>query len=392
MSDKEKALAVLQLASQTCSGALAALADSATSTQPAGVSVDESLDARLKDFVSLLTLLYQNATKLAIALKPANLTYRAAFTPAKELALHTDALASCACSIDSTLYGGALVREVRGAAEEVLDALVALLGVYAADAQKSGSSDAQTPRDMYLVNTAAVHEAIERARGVSRSNLEAVKKRWESVLSRVDDCAKEAQEMIEEEEEESGDEEDNERDELALVDGDDDWGELDGVPSPRKEFVKASKEELARLQSFTYALLKRVSSVLLGPTSEFAFLSPSTLDGLLSRCDALSKTANDLVDALYVPQELETVTRQLATFSTLVNELRSTVSSLGLASLLTDGEDVADFSRQTVSLNIQPHITEAKFAKEKKWFNVCFAQIFKCADSIGEVSVVSEAQ
>ncbi|KAI5122978.1 hypothetical protein M0805_006857 [Coniferiporia weirii] len=394
MSDKEKALAVLQLASQTCSAAIKALADSTTSAQPSGVGTDASIDTRLKDFASLLSLLYQNVTKLAIALKPSSPTYRAVITPARELTAQTDALVSCACSIDGASNGAALVREVRWAAEGVVNALGTLLGVYAADAQAPGARLTRTAGEEYLVRTGAVHEAIDRARYLSSSNREAVKKRWDGVIGGVDDCVKEVQEMLEEEDDENGDEGEDEGEGSDPLGGDDDWGELDAAPASHKESVKANEEELARLKSaqhlmkFTHALLKRMSLIVLEPSSVFASLPPSTFDDLLLRSDALLSAADDLVNALYVPQEPETVSQRLSSFMIPVNNLQGIASSLGLVATPVvpreDRDDIADLGQRVASLGLsaQPVVVEPVIAKERKWFDVCFAQITKSASSV----------
>ena len=83
------------------------------------IKTDEgaSLDARLTDYTSILSLIYQDVTKLAIALKPSGPTFRAVLSPGKELAAHADALASCACSVDKALHGSTLARDIRWSAE-----------------------------------------------------------------------------------------------------------------------------------------------------------------------------------------------------------------------------------------------------------------------------------
>ncbi|KAH8117592.1 hypothetical protein DFH11DRAFT_1541823 [Phellopilus nigrolimitatus] len=394
MSNKDKALTVLQLAFQTCSATLEALADSQTRVQS---DTDASLDTRLKDFTSLLSLLHQNTTKLAIALKPSNPTYLAALTPAKELAAHTDALVSCACSVDGGDYGAALAREVRWSAEEVTDSLRSLLGMYIKHAQAQAPAGGSNggPGEMYLIKTGVIHEAIDRAREISRTNHAAVQKRWKSVLGGVGDCVNEVQEMVEDEENEDDDARKNAGEGLEDLDDDDGWGMLSGAPLSSEKSVKATKEELARLNSthhllkFAHALLKHVSAVFLGPSLSFTYRS-STLDGLLSCAEALLKASDDLVSALYVPQNPETVSIRLKSFTTHINELHNILFSFGLAASPTrlsgpvgDADPVSGLTQKTTSLKLNGLSDDGNtwLIKERKWFDVCFSQISKSADT-----------
>lgn len=222
------ACAALQLASQTCDAALKALSDLAYNPRSSEDSSENTiLPKLLKDYASLLSLIYHSATKLALALKPTSPTFGAALTPLKDLTAHVDALASCACSVLPARDGRALMRELRWKAEEVVGAVQALLGVFVACA------DSPVAGETYLVKTGTVHETVDRARGVSRSNREAVRKRWEADIGGLDDCAKEVLEMIEDKE---GDDDD-----------DGGWTDLDSGLPP-SESVKPTATEMTRLK------------------------------------------------------------------------------------------------------------------------------------------------
>lgn len=241
------ALVVLRVASETCTVALSALADKST-TRFVDIDSEASIDVRLQDFGSLLSLLYHNTTKLGIALKQSSPTYEASITPAKDLAAHIDALASCACSIDCDRHGRALAREIRWAAEEIISALATLLRLYTDNAETTVVDDTSGGSTSYLAKTGAVHEAVDRARGVARSNREAVRRRWEIVLGGVNDCEREVEDVAEEGREERDDEAERTGDVTDMDDEDADWGEL-GLPQPSKlDAVKPSSEELARLK------------------------------------------------------------------------------------------------------------------------------------------------
>lgn len=241
------AFAALHLALQTCSGALKVLRETDTVIRPLESITDASLDTRLNDYTSLLSLLFHDTTKLAIALKPGSLTYSAAISPAKELAGHADGLASCAYSIQEAKYGRTLGCEVRWLAEDVLNGLESLLGVYTSDAHNLGVAGGTEAEEPYLVRTGVVHEAINRARSISRTNREAVRKRWEGLLGGLGDCENEVKEMVEDEEG-SGDEGGNENE-------DDGWGDLGGEPLSTKGNVRASEQELSRLKTVRQVFL-----------------------------------------------------------------------------------------------------------------------------------------
>lgn len=241
----------LTIATKTCAAALSALSKSEGTpggrpgTEIHGNSTGTRSDTRaaplqtlLTDYSSLLSLVYASITKIALTLKPSDPTYSAALVPLRNVTMHVDALASCACSIDPDLHGNALAREIRWATEAVINALNNSLNNFLGDAS-----------DNYLIKTGAVHEAIERARSTSKSNLEATKKRWEADREGLNDCVKEVAEMIEEESSSHSGEEDDRGSAFGDDFGDDDgWGEL-GVSSSTENHVRASQEELARLHA-----------------------------------------------------------------------------------------------------------------------------------------------
>lgn len=240
------ALAFLQVAANTCLVALSALAGRETEIKQDETGANVSLDLLLKDYSSLLSLIYQNTTKLSIALKPSSPTYSASTTPLKELRNHVDALTSCACTVSDLEHGRAIAREIRWCVEEVVRALQPLLGVFIADAQKPRMGLA----DSYLVKTGAVHEVIDRARDTPRTNAEAVRRRWEDNIGGIGDCVEEVQEMVDDDEKPRNEaEEGSDDDDHGFTEDDDGWGELGVELSSSRMPVKATAEELARLKN-----------------------------------------------------------------------------------------------------------------------------------------------
>ncbi|KAL5490524.1 hypothetical protein ACEPAI_5357 [Sanghuangporus weigelae] len=380
MSDKKRACAALKIASETCTAALKALRDPTTIVQIPENVAEASLDTRLTDCLSLLSLLYQDSTKLAIALKPSSLAYSAVIAVAKDLAAQADALASCAWSINDIAHGRTLAREIRWTVEDVLSALTSLLEVYTSDAHGRGSREASEAGDPYLYRTGVVHDAIDRGRGISRTNREAVKKRWDGVVGGMSDCEKEVQEMVEEEEHDCED-----HGNPADADLDDEWEQFSGVARGN---TRASQEELARLKAvltlfkFIHALVERVDLIILRPSSRVT-PPPKTLDKLLSSAEMLLKASDDLVHALYIPQAPAAVASKSKNLMVLVDEIRSEVLPLGLVTEgQRDNDAITNLSQQTVYLNIDPRHNELTATKERKWFDTCFGQIFKTAANL----------
>ncbi|KAL5533348.1 hypothetical protein ACEPAF_5124 [Sanghuangporus sanghuang] len=384
MSDKKRACAVLKIASETCTAALKALRDPTTTVQIPEHDAEVSLHTRLTDYVSLLSLLYQNSTKLAIALKPSNLAYSAAIVVAKNLATQADALASCAWSINDVVHGRTLAREIRWTAEDVLSALTSLLEVYTSDAHGQGSGEASEAGDPYLFRTGVVHDAIDRGRGISRTNREAVKKRWDGVVGGMSDCEKEAQEMVEEEERDCDNEEGGHANPADSYE-DDEWEQFSGASRGN---TRASPEELARLRivhtsfKFIHALVERVDLIFLRPSSRVT-PPPKTLDKLLSSAEMLLQASDDLVHALYIPQTPAAVASKSKNLMVLVDEIRSEVLPVGL---VTDGQGdndaITNLSQQTTALDLDSRHNELTMTKERKWFDTCFGQIFKTAANL----------
>ena len=185
--------ASLNLLSQTCALSIAALQTNSAAQQL-------PLSALRTDFLSLLSVIYSNTTKLSIALNPSNPTYSAAATPLKDLIAHSSTLASNASSFIPNVHGRALTAEVHTTARDVLTALQELAHAHLSlltglkpaikdDAAVSGSS---IGNDTYLAKTGVVHELVSQAKadkGLSKTNLIAVRKRWREHSEIVADAA-----------------------------------------------------------------------------------------------------------------------------------------------------------------------------------------------------------
>ena len=183
MSDPLKVL--LTALSQTCTQSILAV-KTAPDTQ------DNPLSTLRTDFLSLLSLIYSNTTKLSIALNPSTPAYSAAVRPLKDLITHASTLASNASLFLPGVHGRTLTAEVHSVAKSVLIALADLARAHLSLITRA-RADATSGTEEYLSKTAVVHELIAQAKavhpqGLSRSNLVAVRKRWLEHAETVSDA------------------------------------------------------------------------------------------------------------------------------------------------------------------------------------------------------------
>lgn len=161
---------------------------------------------------------------------------------------------------------------------------------------KLGGKDAKKEKEIRQVNlnlTGAVWEVVERSKGLSADELQALRKEWVGVLGMVDDCLEEVKEM-----EQSGDaeEEDEEEDE---DEDEDDFRTSHPLSSTEKQRVTAA-HFLLRLGRL---LLNRLINSTAPPSPLPAFSTPSFLSQSSAIVQALSAASDDFALGLEPPQE-----------------------------------------------------------------------------------------
>lgn len=125
------------------------------------------------------------------------------------------------------------------------------------------------------------------------------------------------------------------------------------------------------------ALQKRVLLSLLCPTSSFNVPS-HIVDQLLSYSNDLLRNTDDLVSSLYLPHDLEAISRRLDASKSVIENLRDALIPLELVTPLTlQGNMMDDLIHKSTHLNLQSNNLEEKLVKERRWFNTCFLQINK---------------
>lgn len=239
MSSASSVQASLTLLAQTCALSIAAIRTNSTAQQL-------PLSSLRTDFLSLLSVIYSNTTKLSIALNPSSPAYSATAIPLKDLITHSSTLASNASSFLPNVHGRALTAEVHATAIDVLTALQELahahlfLIIKSASKDDAAISNSKTASDTYLAKTGVVHELIAQAKadhpqGLSRTNLIAVRKRWREHSDLVADAAA----VLEIEADPPDDDDDDE----IVDDGfDDGWGDISDPGKQSPEQVELAKK------------------------------------------------------------------------------------------------------------------------------------------------------
>lgn len=148
------------------------------------------------DFLSLLSLIYHEETKLALALNPTEPTFSAAIPLLDGLVKHVNAITSCA-SLFTTTFGSTLRMEVQGLTLDVLQATkgfvdhcVLIIG---------GTTPPSKFKAAHLYLIGSVHELIDRGRGsdgLSKDNLQAVQKKWSQDRFVLEDGYRELSELL----------------------------------------------------------------------------------------------------------------------------------------------------------------------------------------------------
>ncbi|PCH37961.1 hypothetical protein WOLCODRAFT_87743 [Wolfiporia cocos MD-104 SS10] len=323
-----------------------------------------------KDYLSLLTLVYASTTKSSLTLRPQEPAYSAALGPLRDLATNITALTTCATLFD--VYGFTLASDARLSAREVCEAVRALATNFL---DKNGED--------YLVRAGTVHDLVDQAkRDLSVDNRTAVRKRWISDRGMLEDTYEEVISMAE-----GGNDDEIEDGEDDF--GDDEWDEL-GLGSSKK-LSEAEVDRIKKVQPllrFSTLLHKRVQLDILSDAST-ATPSLEALDALPSCSHGLLVASEEVVAALYAPQNPANVASAITSLSTAVKTLRLTLEDGAL--LPRRNGDVDELTTGMATLSVGGNgVNGQKNRDARGWFETCFAQIEKLSQSTA-VAVVAES-
>lgn len=194
-------------------------------------------------FLSLAQLLKSHTTTLSLALGKQPPTPHAALPYLAKIGDDWKRLAFVVRSCDERQPTSELRKEWSWAQDELRDALAGLLETFVDRLFPSAGASSSSPaaavdNEKYLQKTGVVYGVVDRAvRGLSRTPLDSIAKRWENDADGLRDGEVEAREMVEDDDEDDGDGEDSDGDDGANDDGadgasddgsEDDWAKLLG--------------------------------------------------------------------------------------------------------------------------------------------------------------------
>jgi hypothetical protein len=327
-----------------------------------------------QDLLSLLSLVYTAVTKISLALRPTDPSWTASLAPLKELTAYVAALMICASRFTSTVHGSALREDVVSSVKHVICGIEELAGVFVNQALGSGNTQD------YLLRTAEVHELIESAKSVPQNNAGAVKTRLSSDINALEDAWREVGEMAVEHDAEG------ESSDIDYEIDDDGWAGL-GMTAAKMDrnerertqnvcFILSTLRTSLRMpltlqvQSLLrYVVLLQKQVIVLLPSSSQSNLPNLTLDQLPFLSSKLTSTTDDLVSALYPPQDSLSILEELKSWLQNIKTLETTVSRM-----LDEGLSLED---QMGNMNLSAGVDQKTGAT--KWFDTCFNQIYVVA-------------
>ncbi|KAF9113658.1 hypothetical protein BGX27_001075 [Mortierella sp. AM989] len=238
-------------------------------------------------------------------------------------------------------------------------------------AESSGLSSEATKEDAYLVKTGIVWEACEIFEKASRSNRQAVAKKWGDMMLTLEDAIAEVQEMIDSNDDKKGnnDDSDDEEDDSGS-DSDDSWNDDQKMTEEEKQlsirsnallkltrllFKKLQQRCLDTQPSLTVATAAADASE---PSSSSSMtLKPSDLarmwDQLYDRAGGIVALADEIATSLYSPQD------QPAIIGLLQELSRKNHDCILVGRLFVRGQ-----------------------AEHEKWLDMCEAQSKKILDTV----------
>lgn len=146
----------------------------------------------------------------------------------------------CAQFFNNNVHGATLTKEVTSTVQDVIEAIRTLIQTFLALQMHAGSGTGKAGEE-YVVRTGTVHDLIDKAKGakgISKNNLGAVRKKWSEHRGTLEDAFREVGEMAEEDEDDDEDGEDDE-------DGWDGLGLGKGRKMDQKELERTKQVNIA---------------------------------------------------------------------------------------------------------------------------------------------------
>ncbi|KAF9565970.1 hypothetical protein EC968_003969 [Mortierella alpina] len=218
--------------------------------------------------------------------------------------------------------------------------------------------DRASAKDAYLAKTGIVWEACQIFERASRTNREAVAKKWGDMMLTMEDAISEVQEMIDSnDDKKGGDDEDNDSDEDGGSDSDDSWNEDEKMTEEEKQLSVRANALLKLTKMLFKKLQQRCLDASVTPSD--VTLKPSDLarmwDQLYDRAKGIVALADEIATSLYSPQDQPSIVA-------LLQELgRKNHDCILVGRLFVRGQ-----------------------AEHEKWMDMCEAQTKKILDTVAQ--------
>ena len=377
----------LRAASELCRASLDVLKNLSGSSSSAS---EPDLAKIHADLLSLLFLLSHIVTKLALALNPDEPTFSAAISPLEDFVKHVNALTSCA-SLFTTTFGSTLRTEVVDLTSDVLHAMKGFVDHCVLITGDTPPLPKLKTTHLYLAGS--LHELIDRSResdGLSKNNLQAVRKRWLQDRSVLEDGYRELSELLTPDEvngdsldEDFGDEGDLVLDSAPLTAEEAERVKKVRVSTPCSCSIKLDDTQVQRYIRVTNLMHKRVYVDLLEPSAlKIASSSPtfvSTLDKISRQSARFVSATDEIISCLHSPQDPNSISENLKSLEKVVTTLQG---------LLDRGNFLPKPKEQSLESQVESMTIQASGAAQKKaedtqkWFNSCLAQVYKLQVSL----------
>lgn len=322
-------------------------------------------------------------------LNPTEPTFSAAIPPLEDLVKHLNAITSCA-SFFTTTFGSTLRTEVVGLTLDILQATKGFVDHCVLIT--GGEAPPSKLKATHLYLTGSLHELIDHSRGtdgLSKDNLQAVRKKWSQDLSVLGDGYRELSELLT-------------SDGAGIDPLDEDLDDEDGLifdsaPLTTEEAERAkkvcittsassinlSKIQVQRLIRVTNLFHERVYIDLLKPSAlKAASSSPnfiSNLDEISRQSSRFVSATDDIISCLHSPQDPKAISVSLQSLGEVVTTSQTLLNQGGF--LPKPKEQGLESQMESMTAGA-PKRDQKKVKDSGKWFDTCLDQIDKLRVSL----------
>ena len=329
-------------------------------------------------------MIHHTITKLALALDPTEPTFSAAISPLDDLAKHINAITTCA-SLFTATFGSTLRTEVVGLTSDVLQATKGFIDHCVLITSSVTPPPKLKATRLYL--TGSLHELIDNSRGadgLSKNNLQAIRKKWVQDRSVLEDGYRELSELLTSDEtgDDSFNEDFSDEDDLVFDSTPLTPEETERVRKVRDLFsllhpVKSSVIQVQRYIRITNLLHERIYLDLLKPSALKINSSlpnfTSTLDDISRQSARFVSTTDEVISCLHSPQDPKAISESLKNLGEVATTLQTLLSQ---CSFLPEPREQS-LESQMESMTVQTSEAGRKTKDTRKWFDTCLTQIDK---------------